>query len=555
LTIVLPPAARNAIEAILEARWPGEWRRARDNEVMPGGMSGRTVWRLDAAPGDHSHAGVRFVWVSVDPDFPLSRMRVHAPGAVGPGTPAWPHVEGEGALCLRALPLDVERHVRLAISDAFDILGMDDATRTEEFGREFIPYWGRRTGTIPEARSLVVPGGPTRPIVWARWDKSYIFAEDKAALTHWLTHSGHKADDIHRSRLVRLATAPSPDDYPKMGADLIALDPQLRDLCERRAPLPVLIDVPTPGGTSQVAVVIQPPDVPGLPKRAHPVSADRRDQVFGNAPVARMSVMRQDHAWVHGRDQNSAAATLSDKVVGVVGCGALGSEIVRLLAAAGTGQFVLVDKDRMESANTTRHTLGASSVGQGKAPALSGHVARQFPHLAKSMCYHRAFEDLGDEALNELASCNLLIAAGVDALAIIRICRWRDGLDDPPPLLVAWTEEFACAGHAILVEPGLTSDTFLNSRGRPVANLTSDWPLAAAVNVTPAGCGSAFQPYTATDMMGTVQTTTRLALDVLLKGTPAPVHRVWLGDRSVPEALGAKLSGAFDGSRREKELL
>ncbi|EQD68096.1 UBA/THIF-type NAD/FAD binding protein, partial [mine drainage metagenome] len=276
----------------------------------------------------------------------------------------------------------------------------------------------------------------------------------------------------------------------------------------------------------QIAVVIIPPDVAGLPKnRRHPVRDERRDAVFGPAPVSRLAVMRQDHAWVHGRDHNKDAAELAQMGVGIIGCGALGSEVARLLAAAGVGQFVFVDKDRLESANTTRHALGATSVGQWKATALAKAIGQLFPHLAKAVTHHHAFEVLETEALEELACCNVILAAGVDALAIVRIARWRDSLDDPPPLIIAWVEEFACAGHAMLLSPGLTAETFLDDSGRPEVNLTSNWPTALA-NVVPAGCGSSFQPYTATEMLGTVQTTTRLALDVLLDDAQAPLHRV-----------------------------
>lgn len=540
---------------MLEARWPGEWRPAREGDVLAPLLAGHACWRLDAPAGDHAHPTVKFLWLGIDGDFPLSRIRVVAPGADGPDAPAWPHVEDGGALCLRALPLDVERHVRLAVDDAFDILGMQEDGRDAEFSREFVSYWGRRTGSIPEARSLVVPGGQARPIVWAPFGKSFIFAEDKTTLAAWFSKSGLKAGGIHRTRLVRIDPAPSPDQYPATGADVFALDPPLRDLCERRTTMPVLVDVQTPSGPVQVALAIVPRDVPGMDKnKVHPVSAARRDTVFGKAPVTLVPLMRQDHAWVHGRDHNKDAAVLAGKAVGVIGCGALGSEVVRLLAAAGAGQFVLVDKDYLESANTTRHALGAGSVGLSKATALSQHLGRMFPHQDTAVAHDQPFENLAGAALDELAHCSLVIAAGVDALAIVRIARWRDGLEDPPPLLIAWTEEFACAGHAMLVAPGLTPDTFLDPQGRPVSNLTSKWPQDAGVTVAPAGCGSAFQPYTATDMLGTVQVTTRLALEVLLGDIDAPVHRVWLGDRGVAEKGGATLSPAFDGSHREKEL-
>ena len=327
-------ATRQAIEAVLGDRWPGEWRPSRDGEAIPAGEGSNACWRLDASPGEHGHENVDFVWLCVDGDFPLSRMRIYAPGASAPGVPPWPHVEDMERLCLGPLPLDIESHVRFAVQDAFVILGMDETARAAEFAREFISYWDRHVGKIPEARSLISPGGQSRPIVWAPWGRSFMFAEDNATIEHWFAQGGYKLDAVRHTRLIQLDHALVPDTYPNTGADIFALDPLVRDLCQTRAPVPVLLEVPTPAMV-QVAVAILPPDVAGLPKkRRHSVRKERRDAVFGPAPVSRMAVMRQDHAWVHGRDHNKSAAELAQMCVGIIGCGALGSEV----AGAGLGR-------------------------------------------------------------------------------------------------------------------------------------------------------------------------------------------------------------------------
>lgn len=547
----LIPAVRQAVETILNDQWPGEWRLAQDGERVPTSEAGNVCWRLDASPGEHGHESVDFVWLCIDGDFPLSRVRIYAPGANAPGAPAWPHVEDLERLCLGPLPLNIESHVRFAVQDAFSILGMDEAQRTQEFAREFVPYWDRKVGSIPEARSLIMPGGLNRPIVWAPFGKSYLFAEDIPSIKHWYTQTGYRLDVIHHTRLLRLESAPSPDNYPSIGADIFAIDPLVRDLCQTRDPLPVLLEVPTPGGAVQVGAVITPSRLAGLGKNLkQPVRNQKRDAVFGPAPISRISVMRQDHAWVHGRDHNDRAEQMSQMVAGIIGCGALGSEVARQLAAAGIGQLVLIDKDRLESANTTRHALGATSVGKLKASALAKALGQQFPHLHEAVVHDKAFESLEEDALSQLASCNLIVAAGVEALTIVRIARWRDGLDAPPPLIVSWTEEFACVGHAMLLSPGLTVETFLDNDRRPKVNLTSNWTDASII---PAGCSSAFQPYTATDMLGTVQMTARLSLDALFAQAHAPVHRIWLGDRRIPEQHGATISSGFDAAFREIE--
>ena len=135
MTAPVSPETRASVEAVLDTHWPGEWRAARIGEVVPKKLEGRACWRLDASPQDQGHNSVPFVWLGVDGDFPLSRMLVLAPGMATPGALPWPHVEDEGALCLGALPLDIEQHVRFAVSDAFSILSMNEAMRQTEFAR------------------------------------------------------------------------------------------------------------------------------------------------------------------------------------------------------------------------------------------------------------------------------------------------------------------------------------------------------------------------------------------------------------------------------------
>jgi tRNA A37 threonylcarbamoyladenosine dehydratase len=52
-----------------------------------------------------------------------------------------------------------------------------------------------------------------------------------------------------------------------------------------------------------------------------------------------------------------------------------------MLAQAGIGRIVLVDKDTLSWANTGRHPLGASRVGEGKAKGLAEKLRADFPHL------------------------------------------------------------------------------------------------------------------------------------------------------------------------------
>jgi len=71
---------------------------------------------------------------------------------------------------------------------------------------------------------------------------------------------------------------------------------------------------------------------------------------------------------------------LESKVVMVIGCGAIGSMVVEQLARAGVGQFHLVDSDRLEPGNLSRHACGLDMSGADKVQALAKRVWEVNPY-------------------------------------------------------------------------------------------------------------------------------------------------------------------------------
>ena len=87
-----------------------------------------------------------------------------------------------------------------------------------------------------------------------------------------------------------------------------------------------------------------------------------------------------------GVQQEMAAA----KIV-IVGCGALGSGVARLLAQAGVEHISLVDPENLGWENIRRHELGARVVGHGKAQALAGTIRADLPMIGFVQGYRMEF--------------------------------------------------------------------------------------------------------------------------------------------------------------------
>ncbi|MDG6101415.1 ThiF family adenylyltransferase [Dactylosporangium aurantiacum] len=85
------------------------------------------------------------------------------------------------------------------------------------------------------------------------------------------------------------------------------------------------------------------------------------------------------HALIPGWDQRSLAGSS----VVIVGVGAVGSEVARLLALAGVGRLLLCDPDTVEESNLSRGALyGPADVGRGKAEAAAAALRHRDPATA-----------------------------------------------------------------------------------------------------------------------------------------------------------------------------
>lgn len=155
---------------------------------------------------------------------------------------------------------------------------------------------------------------------------------------------------------------------------------------------------------------------------------------YAKRPVERAARLRvSDRAWVRGRDHPSSYSLVKNRKVAIIGCGAVGAAVARLLAQAGVGERIFIDVDSLTAANISRHPLGISHIGFNKAFALQEHLRREFPHLKFEHAFQRRFESLTTKDLEQLASADLIISAGIDFDGEAALDHWRRSLERPSP--------------------------------------------------------------------------------------------------------------------------
>jgi molybdopterin/thiamine biosynthesis adenylyltransferase len=109
------------------------------------------------------------------------------------------------------------------------------------------------------------------------------------------------------------------------------------------------------------------------------------------------------HRLIPGWDQGRLASS----TVVVIGVGALGNEVARLLALAGVGRMLLCDPDRVAASNLSRCSLfRESDVGQFKVEAAARALVELFPTLSVQSRPHPLVHGVG---LAELRDASLTL--------------------------------------------------------------------------------------------------------------------------------------------------
>ncbi|WP_348610931.1 ThiF family adenylyltransferase [Nocardioides sp. 31GB23] len=148
------------------------------------------------------------------------------------------------------------------------------------------------------------------------------------------------------------------------------------------------------------------------------------------------------------RQRTPVAASLADRVVVVVGCGAIGHQIAIDLARTGVGTLVLIDGDTVDPTTASRQHAPLLGAGHPKASELALTITgsnpacdvRTWPLRVQSLWEHHS-EDLRDTALvtrAAISGADLIIDATADpnVTSFLGAIRYNHGL---PFLAVAGT--------------------------------------------------------------------------------------------------------------------
>jgi len=99
---------------------------------------------------------------------------------------------------------------------------------------------------------------------------------------------------------------------------------------------------------------------------------------------------------------------LKSKIVGIAGCGGLGSNVAVALARVGVGKLIIVDFDKIEESNLNRQYFFFDQIGQKKAPALKNNLKKINPSVNVETYVLKITRDNISELFSE---CDIIVEA------------------------------------------------------------------------------------------------------------------------------------------------
>ena len=209
---------------------------------------------------------------------------------------------------------------------------------------------------------------------------------------------------------------------------------------------------------------------------------------------------------------------VANKTVLILGLGSGGSSIAIGLSKSGVDQFIVIDHDRVETANICRHVAGLSDVGRYKTRVVADQIREKNPYASIETFEEKISCDNDEIVRKSIRKCDLCICA-IDSkpeiLLTNRIC-----VEEQKPCIYAGVYGRAYGGQIWVVEPydspcyqcfsmnlpEQSKNVEISSHERAEAVAYTDRPVAV-------------EPGLSTDIAPISIMVVKLALQKLLKGT------------------------------------
>jgi len=534
-----------AIDAWIGENYAGSVRATPEQVSAHGLGSEFEGWVITSANGSQ-------IIFAVDQSFPFSRPKTAAIGLADKA--GGPHVEKQSRLCTwgdtatfdPGAPVDIARSYIVA---SFRLVAENETGGdTSDYSNDFEAYWRRDATSDFQLRTMVSPSPPSRLLVGWHGQNQLVVAETRAECARWLGNSYGKINPSYRpSALIWMDPLPTPSEYPDTTIALRALvksrdeaavsivDKVLTSAEGRRAIL--LVGPATSNRNATGGLLVHEPLASQRFGSSVSHKGFRKGKVPASVRASRSSLDRVEPenvlaSWT--RLEAGVFSRLRERKVAILGCGAVGASVSRILAQTGVGRLLLIDSDILRWENIGRHELGAEDVSKFKSAAMATRLSTRLPHLIE--CSHRSTDWIKSVEKEEtlLDDCDLVVAAMGDWLSESALSDFVRARRLKASIVYGWLERRGMAAHALaLSNEAPCFRCGFDAFGQPLLPATS-W-LREEDNEQ---CAATTSPFGAAELSVGTGLISSLAIELLLGRASAPAHRVWLARTAELERQG-----------------
>jgi molybdopterin/thiamine biosynthesis adenylyltransferase len=477
----------------------------------------------------------------------------------------FPHVEADGIFCLESsdslmvMPADI-RHIESVIKDAVNVLrdGLLGINR-QDFLDEIFSYWTLGQLYYKEIRLFVQKHNLSR-IIRITELKDAFFAADNDTILHECVDSIYPKQfklKSNRAAFIYLSNPIYPENYPTKISEIRNLIASAGEsavelfssILEFDKSINVILGFKHNNENVLLGVQFQ------INKRninkkfwkgfRGPEKIPKElllSKISGEKfPLNRSQVVRIDSPALLRRTAGVAGLLLESVHVAVVGCGALGGTVTRLLAQSGIKNFTLFDGEKFEWKNVGRHELSGTYVGINKADAMKADILARFPDY-KIIAYSKNYEQILIENPDLFSQNNLIISLTGNWQSDYYLNRLVKKKLNMPPVVFGFVEAHALAGHSLAIIPGLNTGCLQclhNSLGefnRFVAEIPKEHGL-----VKENACAGFYQPFSSLGVMTVAAMIGKTALDLAQGKINVSEHRVWVASSQEFDIVNAQV--------------
>jgi ThiF family len=443
---------------------------------------------------------------------------------------------------------DPAESARQVLAEALELLQAHEmGTEDDDLKEDFTNYWNQSVDTGSPPLSIIYEDSMSIGSYLATSNELFAFSSKEAMFRWWNNRNGATLKQTNAAHFIKLKTFPLPSEFPDDAEDFLKLlESHAVDAGE--AILKALSQIPNgavfvlvavaPSGSAQFAggrlLRTQPAQKKGFrSKKAlklRPGASVRVSDLLTHYTFQRLRTSRLD---------NSASrsvidpTSLSEKRVILVGCGAIGAGVARLLAKAGIGRLDLVDPETLGWENIRRHELGARRVRQSKAAALASDLRQDLPEIVEIRAFPQTIQELVLSGNKLMEGADLIVAT----TGSLHTDNYVDGFSRegarPIPVVFGWMVAWGVAGHALLLsgESAQFIDGFEDGTPRRPSSRNDRQP--------PKECGNSTTPFGAVEVTAVQAMIVEICIDRLLQPTMGDTWRTWwASDRNLVRTGG-----------------